>query len=229
MTQKDYILRITEEIGRAIAQVIYHRQIKDYEAAQALLDEQFKQSLGMGKGFIHSISDEMLLSLLSAMGTLNIDRCWLTATLLKAEGDIYEDQQDENNSYHSYLKACNLFLEALHDYYGQKDIEQVSEVEDLLARLDAYELPLRTRTLIFWYFEHTGRYSQAEDTLFEMLESEHNEDMIQAEQVEEIVEQGEAFYSRLVRKSAEDLTRGNFSREEIKEGLTRIHTYYPFT
>jgi hypothetical protein len=227
MTQKDYILRMFEEIGRALAQILYQRQIKDYEAAHALVDEQLKQALGMGRGFIRSISDETLLSMLTAMGTLNVDKCWLVATLFKAEGEIYEDQQNENDRYYSYLKACNLFLEALYDQHGQKNIEQVVEIEELLGKLEVYELPLRTRQLLFWYFEYTDRYSKAEDMLFDILETTTAEQTQHIEEVEEIVEKGEAFYVRLLRKNDEDLIAGNLSREEIKKSLARLHTFYP--
>ena len=160
MTQKDYILRMSEEMGRALAQIIYQRQIKDYEAAHTLLDEQFKQALGMGKGFIHSLSDEALLSMLSTLGTLNIDQCWLVATLLKAEGEIYEEQQNESSSYYSYLKACNLYLEAHYVLNKQKTTEPVAEIEELLGKLEEYELPLRTKQLLSWYLEATGRSGQ---------------------------------------------------------------------
>jgi hypothetical protein len=30
MTQKDYILRIAEVVGRALAQIIYHKEIQEY-------------------------------------------------------------------------------------------------------------------------------------------------------------------------------------------------------
>ena len=99
MSQRDYILRIVEEFGRALAQVVYHRQIKDYAAAHSLIDEQCKQALGMGLGFIHSLPEETVLSLLTSFGTLNTEKCWLLATLLKAEGDIYQDQGNSDESY----------------------------------------------------------------------------------------------------------------------------------
>lgn len=262
MTQRDYILRMFEEIGRAMAQIIYKRQMKEYEAAYALLDEQFKQSLGMGRGFIHSISDEALLSLLGAIvhypptsqkkendttrpnrtsrsgntysprspapmdypsRTLNIEKCWLVATLLKAEGEIYEDQLDENHSYSSFLKACNLFLEALYDQYGQREIEPAQEIEALLGRLENYELPWRSMELLFWYFERTGRYSKAEDMLFDLLETESSDE----EERDALLEKGEAFYARLFLKSEEALAAGNLSHEEITESLTRLHTITP--
>jgi hypothetical protein len=30
LIQKDYILRIAEDVGRALAQIIYHKEIQDY-------------------------------------------------------------------------------------------------------------------------------------------------------------------------------------------------------
>lgn len=227
MTQKDYILRIFEEIGRIIAQVIYLRQMKDYQGAHELIDEQLKQTVGMGSGFLHSMSDETLLSMLTTLGMLNIDKCWLVATLLKAEGELYKEQQDENSSYQSYLKACNLFLEALYHQYKQKHIEKVEELEELISILEVYELPLRTRQLLFWYLEHSGQYSKAEDTLFDILEVEADEDREIAEEMEEMLELGKAFYARLLLKSEEDLQRGNFSHEEAEEGYARLHTFRP--
>ncbi|MGH2509039.1 MAG: hypothetical protein ACRDHZ_16785, partial [Ktedonobacteraceae bacterium] len=112
--QRDYLLRMFEEMSRAIAQIVYHRQIKDYHASHELIDEQFKQALGMGSGFLRALSDETLLAMLTTMGALNVEKCWLVALLLKAEGDLFVDEQDENNSYYSYLKASNLFLDVLY-------------------------------------------------------------------------------------------------------------------
>ena len=75
MSQRDYILRLVEEFGRALAQVVYRRQIKDYAAAHNLIDEQCKQALGMGIGFIHSLPEETVLSMLTSFGTLNTEKC----------------------------------------------------------------------------------------------------------------------------------------------------------
>lgn len=223
MAEKDYILRMFEEMSRALAQVIYHREIKDYQASHDLIDEQFKQTLGMGRGFVYSLSDETLLSMLTTFGTLNIEQCWLVAMLLKADGDLYVEEQDENKSYYSYLKACNLFLEALRDNNPGKELEKIAEVEELLRKLEDYELPLRARRLLFWYFECTGRYSRAEDMLFDILESESGDELETVEELEEMLEEGEAFYARLLGKNDAALEAGNFSRAEISESLDRLH------
>ncbi len=156
MTQKDYILRIAEDVGRALAQIIYHQEIRDYQGALTLIDELFKQTVGAGSGFIHAISEETLLAMLSILGILNIEKALLIATLLKAEGDIYEDQSNPDAAYDSYLKSLNLFLEILLRDDNLHDLHVFPQVEDLLGKLEAYELPLNTRRLLSQYYEQIG-------------------------------------------------------------------------
>jgi hypothetical protein len=154
MYQKDYLLRIAQNAARVIAQVIYRRKIEDFQGSLSLIDEQFRQTLGMGLGFIHAVSEETLLSLLTSLGTLDTEKCWLTATLLKAEGDIYSAQGDHNEAYYSYLKALDLFLVVLLDAHN---IDRFPEVEDLLNELESYDLPEKTKKMVFRYYNKTGR------------------------------------------------------------------------
>ncbi len=214
MSQRDYILRIAEQFGRALAQVLYNRQIQDYAAAHKLLDEQCKQAFGMGIGFMRSVPDETLLSMLTSFDTLDTEKCWLLAILLKAEGDIYQDQGNASESYYSYVRSLNLVLEVLLRDTTINGTATVPELEDLLSRLSEFELPTRTRLLLFRYFDRTGKYARAEDVLFEMLEAGNPDG--------DLREQGTAFYQRLMKKSDAALSAGNFSREEVTEGLARL-------
>lgn len=214
MSQRDYILRIAEELGRALAQVLYSRQIQDYAAAHKLLDEQCKQAFGMGIGFMRSVPDETLLSMLTSFDTLDTEKCWLLAILLKAEGDIYQDQGNTSESYYSYVRSLNLVLEVLLRDTTTNGTAPVPELEDLLLRLSEFELPTRTRLLLFRYLDLTGKYARAEDVLFEMLEAGDPDG--------DLREQGTTFYQRLMRKSDAALSAGNFSREEVEEGLARL-------
>ncbi len=158
MTQKDYILRIAENVGRALAQIIYDKEIHDYQGALSLIDELCKQTVGAGSGFIHAISEETLLAMLTLLGILNVEKALLIATLLKTEGDIYEDQGNPDAAYESYLKALNLFLEILLRDDHLHDLRLSPEVEDILGKLEAYELPLDTRRLLFQYYEQRREY-----------------------------------------------------------------------
>jgi hypothetical protein len=152
MPQKDYILRIAEDVGRALAQIIYHKENHDYQGALSLLDEFFKQSVGMGSGFIHALPEETLLTMLTIVGVLDVEKALLIAKLLKAEGDIYEEQGSPDEAYASHLKSLNLFLEILlrdDDLHG---LRVSPEMEDLLGKLEAYELPVNTRRLLFQFY-----------------------------------------------------------------------------
>lgn len=158
MTQKDYILRIAENVGRALAQIIYDKEIHEYQGALSLIDELCKQTVGAGSGFIHAISEETLLAMLTLLGILNVEKALLIATLLKTEGDIYEDQGNPDAAYESYLKALNLFLEILLRDDHLHDLRCSPQVEDILGKLEAYELPLDTRRLLFQYYEQRREY-----------------------------------------------------------------------
>ena len=68
--------------------------------------------------------------------------------------------------------------------------------------------------MLFRYFERTGRFSQAEDTLEDMLTASPGN--------RSIVTKGIAFYYRLRHKSDATLQAGNMSRNEVEEGLSRL-------
>ena len=214
MTQRDYILRLAEEIGRAFAQILYHKQIKDYTGALNFIDEQYRQTLGMGAGFIHSVPEETLLAMLTSLGRLNTEKCWLLATLLKAEGEIYEEQNNEAESYYCYLKSLNLFLEVLILDGNVSDVDYVPELEGLLYKLHDYELPVKAELKLLQHYENTGKFARAKELLFEMLNADAPD--------KAVIQKGIAFYTRLRKKSDMALSAGNFSRAEVEEGLARL-------
>ncbi len=214
MTQRDYILRIAEQVGRVLARVLYDRQQEDYQGAHEFIEDQFRQMLGMGGGFVHSAPEETLLAMLTSMGVIDTEKCWLLATLLKADGEVYEAQEDENNSYYSYLKAINLFLAVLTSDRELHRLDPVPEVEGLLYKLSNYDLPGRTKALLFHYFEQTGSFANAENTLYELLDADPDD--------REILESGRAFYRRLLRQSDAALAAGSLTRDEVEDGLMKL-------
>ena len=153
MPQKDYIPRIAEDVGRALAQIIYQQDMRDDQGALSLIDEVCRQAVGMGAGFIHAVSEEILLAMLTVLGVLDLEKALLIARLLKAEGDIYEEQGNPDAAYESYLISLNLLLEIVLRDDHLHDLHVSPEVEDLLGKLNAYELPPTTRHLLLRYYE----------------------------------------------------------------------------
>jgi hypothetical protein len=214
MINKDYILRMAEKIGRSLAIILGLRKYNQHEEALIYIDDTLLRTVGLTSRFINSISDEMLVTTISPIGVLNIEACLWIAALLKAEGDIYEEELDKSNeSYYHYQKSLYLFLAAVLHEHIPTDADLYKDIEQLLQKLDDYELPSPLKSKLFAYYELSGQYARAEDTLFDLLETGNNREM---------VESGRAFYTRLLTKSDTDLQAGNLGREEVDEGLALL-------
>jgi tetratricopeptide (TPR) repeat protein len=218
MMQKDYILRMIQQLSRVLIHILHLREIKDYDGALTYIDDVFKQALGFSSDLINSVADETLLAMLTSFDVLDIEKCFLVANLLKVEGDIYIDQGDFDTSYYRYSRSLYLFLAILSSDSSINDPDIFLQVEGLLDKLEDYELPVEIKIQLFQYFERTGRYSRAEDVLFELLEADDQEN----EPESSLVDQGIAFYERLLRKTDTELVAGNFSWEEAREGLAQL-------
>src|SRR5579872_4737477 len=166
MINKDYILRLAERFGRALAIIMHLRKNNKYEEALINIDELFLQSVGLTTHFVNSASEEMLLKLISPLNTLNLEKCLWIAVLLKEEGDIYGELGKPDESYYRYIKALFFFLVASLQDKEIKDLDIGSTIEDILQKLEEFELPLTIKIKLLRYFEMTGRYSKAEEMLF---------------------------------------------------------------
>jgi len=214
MINKDYILRIAEKFGRALAIILHLREYNKHEEALIYADDMLLQMTGLTSSFINSVSDDMLIQAISPLGMLNVDKCLWIAVLLKAEGEIYQELGKSNESYYRYLKALGLYLLALFHDATMQDTTLFSDIEELLNKLEDYELPLSMKEKLFPYYEHVGKYDKAEDILFEVIEANTANNTL--------FERGLAFYERLRTKNDADLQLGNLSREEVEEGLAQL-------
>ena len=218
MINKDYILRVAERFGRELAILMHLRERNQFEEAIIRLDDCYLNALGVTIGFVNSISEETLLTLISPMGTLDIEKCLLVAMLLKAEGDIYDDQGKEDEAYYRYVKALYFSIEVLLRDSDATDLTLTRDIEDMLDQLEDFELPVKTKWQLFRYYERMGHYDRAENTLFEIAESNDAD--------YPMLEKGTAFYERLLTKSNADLSAGNFSKDEAQEGLSELQKRY---
>lgn len=214
MINKDFILRLAERMGRELAIVLGLCKREKYQEALIYIDDLLLRISGLTSRSINLLPEEMLLKTLSPLGNLHVEACLWIAMMLKAEGQIYEDQGNRNESYYRYLKSLYLFLTALRHEPIEDHSQFSPEITELLAKLAEYELPANLKNLLFWYYEYSGEYALAKDLLFELLELYPVNQEIRA--------QGLAFYERLLAKSDADLQTGHFSRSEIHEGMTRV-------
>ena len=215
MVNKDYILRLAERFGRELAMLLHLRQRNQHEEALINIDDLFLRSVGLTTHFINSASEDMLLKMISPLGTLNLEKCLWIAVLLKEEGDIYAEMGKDDESYYRHVKALFFFLEAGLFEKESKDLGVPEAITDLLHKLEEFELSLSMKTKLFRYFEMTGNYRQAENMLYEIVESDEPS-------AHEMITPGKEFYLRLLKKSDTDLQLGGLSQQAVEKGLEHL-------
>ena len=216
MMNKDYILRMVERFGRALAIILQLRKSNKQEEALIYIDDLFLQTTGFTTSFVNSASDEMLLQMISPLGILNVQKCVWIALLLKEEGEIYVEMGNEDESYYRYLKSLHFFLEAAKHDDEARDIDVPSAIEYDLSALEAFELPHKTKIKLFSYFDAASQYARARDMFYGVVSEEGGSTD------PEFIEQGRAFFERLRGRSDEGLRAGGLSRVEVEEGLEKL-------
>jgi CheY-like chemotaxis protein len=86
--------------------------------------------------------------------------------------------------------------------------------ERLAARAAALDLPSRQRMDLCRLQEAVGRYADAEDSLFEVIDGDPDDGAA--------VDQGIAFYQRLLAKEDADLEAGGLPRDEVRAALAEL-------
>jgi hypothetical protein len=219
MVERDYILRLIKQMTEALAIVFKLERGGDPHEALRVVDQTYQQLLGLDAATISSLPPEALLALIRSSGAgyqgerAIAERLTVLANLLQAEGDIYQTLNQADNSATRRLKALDIQLAIL---TGEDPTSEraASSVATLLERLDEYELPPRTKQLLWQHFEQLGDFARAENWMYEALEDEHAP--------VGILEQSIEFYQRLLERDDADLILGNLPRSEVEAGLQQL-------
>jgi uncharacterized protein DUF6483 len=213
MIRQDYLLRIIEQFGRVWARLVGQLRAGLFPSARATLDQAYQQMLGFTPEAIRVLSAQELLARMQfeVPSDVGRERCFILSALLSAEGDLAGQQHDPDLGAQYYQKALDILLSMLIQYPTQTLPEYAPTVDQLLAALADYQLPVSSNRLLFSYYEQSGAFAKAEDRLFELRD--------QSAHAETVAALGEAFYRRLQSYTDAQLQAGDFSRREIKAGL----------
>ncbi len=131
--------------------------------------------------------------------------------VLKVEGEAYELAGRPEDAFVRYRRALRLLLRLADDSPPLPDPKLAAEVA---RRLDAYELTPATRLELCRLYEALGRYGDAEDALFEAIETDPDDPTA--------VDAGIAFYRRLLGLDRAELEAGNLPVEEVRAALADL-------
>jgi hypothetical protein len=208
---RDYFLRIIHQLAQVIAKVLKLGEVKQYNEAFEEIERSAKQLLGVDVQLLTSLSDTELIRLLSLGERFEVEKCVVTAELQRLIGEVRERQVDESGMYKSYSTSLSLFLELLFRESEMLPKEYFDEIDLLIKKLSAYELPSGLLEKLFRYYGVVQRYDAAENVLFDLVQRDSG-----------FGAEGIKFYERLRTKSEEELERGNLPRDEVEAGLAEL-------
>jgi hypothetical protein len=208
-----------EELGRVVAGVVAMRRRGEVEEAEQALDDALNRMVGFGTALADELPAEQLIQMLRLAGfsgrdgRVNTDRLVALGTLLQEGGELAAARGEIGLRDGRRLKALEVLL--LASMQERLISDQVRDaVEALAQELSNYDLSLGMKERLWLHYERLGRFSRAEDWLFELLDDERAGPGI--------VAAGIAFYERLGRQTDAALETGGLSREEVEAGLEQL-------
>jgi hypothetical protein len=210
MILRDYFIKLVQELSGVLLRIVSLRARREYAAALHEIDCALEKYLGLRPGEGTAENLDHVLALCGKEGGPISESLNLLADVYHEQSQIFGAQQDQAASLRSGLLALGLYLEALRS--GIVSLDMLRKIDDLLEFVADAPLPTPVLRRLFSYLEDRGLYAKAEDVLYDWLERNDTE----------AVEQGMAFYARLLEKSDEELINGNLPRAEVLEGQSKL-------
>ncbi len=203
MPQRDYILRLIEQLARAVAAVVFRRDAGDITGAHRKVLNAAGDLLGLSGDDLERLTLDEWRVLLRSTGQLDVERCVVAGSLL------HESFRTTGQPVHAE-RALRLLLEAAP--LAAPDL--LDALDTRLAQLErALEpLPAGCAMALALHWESRNKFGRAEDALLELRRV--------APQAALDVARG--FYGRLALCSDDQLAMGGLSRDEIEAGLSQF-------
>lgn len=211
MYQRDYLMRQIEQVGRMLAHILGLAKGGRGDEALGMFDEAYKPLIGVGSRVVAVLDDAQLVDLLTSGSSPDLRRVQLAMELLKAEADLYAGAGQPGEAALRYRRAL-----ALAGCLAARSERLLDHrlARELLERAGELELSATQRLALARVLEAMGRYADAEDALFELIDERPGD----PGPVEEAI----AFCQRLRPLEPERLAAGGLSPEEVNDTLAEL-------
>ncbi len=211
MFQNDYIMRLIQQFTVFLARIMGLKASGEIDKAHEVMNEALEHFTGLSEGALIKLSSTQMIRLIGGIDAINVKKCYMLAELLKVKGELYAGSGNVEKSYELYNKSFHIYSETILASSGSIFQPDHGQINELIRALRQFNLPYETLISIFQYYENIGKYGKAEDILFELIEQESYRS--------ETIDEGFAFYERLLQKKPEELEKGSLPLEEVREGL----------
>ena len=211
MINRDYIMRMIEQLGRVVAKVLLLRESNQHLEAVDEIRKAGKLLLGLNAEAMDKLSDRELIMLWTVGGELDAGKCSLAAGLFKTEGEILEHRGDTAKASASFVKGLSLIVETICSLKEDIPSEIKGTFSSLLQQFDSDSLSLDMRKKAFRALVFIGNFAKAEDILFGIVHEDRT-----------FVEEGKRFYGQLLKRTDKELNDGNLPRDEVVKSLAEL-------
>lgn len=215
MLRKDYLTRMIEEMTEAVGSMLGLRREQKNEQALEKLDGLLKRNFRMSEQMLRSLPPEELITLFRQRGGVDAESLQLVARMLQENGEIRENMGEAGEAAAVRIKALHLYLYAALNGGSRELVDYPQRIAELTERIERYRLPADAERLTLLYEESEGRYVQAEDAMYRMLNASPEGDP-------DALEEGRMFYARLAQLDEAALRAGGLTREELQEGIEAL-------
>lgn len=213
MLQRDYFMRMTELLVKALTKILLLKEEKKYDEAQKEIEHEGKTIIGIDIKMIDMLNMHDIMMLMRSTED-SAGRFVITAELLSQYADIYDIKSSPAKAAECRQKSLRLFSEAILTKQLPEPSVYFTRLNEMLETLEENGIepyPEIKERLISCY-EISGEYAKAEDLIFELIE----------EGYPGIEESALSFYRKLLLKQDEELIKGNLSREEVIQSMEEI-------
>ncbi len=211
MFQKDFILKMIEQIFQLLAHIMGLKKGGQYEEALEMTNDALAKYFDIEPAFFAELSEEELHNKLLSDNSLNMEQWRAIAYLLSEKADLEILIGDADKGYAIRSKALFILLHLVSMPQGTVSLALFYKIEDLMHGLEGYAPAFITQVKMFDYCERQRLLAKAEDILFELLE--------QAVEKQAIADAGIQFYESILQLPDDVLEAGHLPRAEAMYGL----------
>jgi hypothetical protein len=216
MLTEDYLIRLIRLGTVAMARLMGLKAQLLYQDAMYLLNQTLEEVFGMRADLVRNLDDESLLDALTFQGNLDTDRLVLAADLLREDSDLQAAFKNPEESRYSLQRALNFYVVAALAGGPRLQADPADKITRLLGQVALDDLSESALFDLFNYHEMKGQYAQAESILDHLA--------AKTLQADEIRQERQDFYGRLLAKSDTILLQGGVERRDILAKLAQIGT-----
>jgi tetratricopeptide (TPR) repeat protein len=204
-------MRQIEIAGQMLARILQVAKGGRRDEALGLFDQAYQPLLGVSARVVSTLSEEQLLSLLTSGSMPDLRRVATVLELLKVEADLHAEAGNQAAAVPRYRRALALagFLAA-----RSETLPDATLAADLVERAATLEPSQAHRRQLARVLEALGRYADAEDALFEAIDTDPDDPGP--------VDTAIAFCQRLLALDPEALAAGGLPLDEVKASLAEL-------